>query len=77
MNLISNDKDGGIHETKIAQYIVAPLKITELRLQSTCAENFVPFSRLAQAVLKANGLSQKLIGKGKLGFPLWPQNPVG
>jgi len=33
-----------------------------------CGE-FFAISRLAQAVLKANGLSQKLIGKGKLGLP--------
>ena len=30
---------------------------------------FCAISRLAQAALKVNGLSQKLIGKGKLGHP--------
>jgi len=33
-----------------------------------CGE-FCAISRLAQAVQKANGLCQKLIGKGKLGLP--------
>jgi len=37
-----------------------------------CGE-FCAILRLAQAVLKANGLSQKLIGKGKLELPVAPK----
>jgi len=62
-----------IHKTKIAQHIAAPLKNNRTTITvSMCREFFFAISRLAQAVLKANGLSEKLIGKGKLGLPVAP-----
>jgi len=62
-----------IHKTVIAYRIAAPpKKNSRTTITVNMCREFFAIYRLAQAVLKASVLCQKLIGKGKLGLPVAP-----